>query len=338
MSGIYSYTQLSEPEFEKIAKTLAPVSIPIEQTPTWGKFDDALPERTFLGSFRYDDGERLVAIASATLYQQKGRNWIWIKRGPLYASEPNTQTVKKMCSTLKAQFSSVKGAPPLFIRLSSPTKTTPLLAPFEHTMYDETVVVDLTKTEDEILAGMSQSGRRGMRKAKKEELVVESFSGNKAVSLFEKHCYRVLKETAIRDHFGIHPLKMYITMLERLGESARLYVILHKKQIVAWAITTEYDQTVLYYYGGSDDKARDLHAPYLLHWQIIKDMKARNNKIYDFMGIAGKNYPSLAHVTTFKLKFSKDIVSVPPAYDLPLQPAKYRLLSLAIKAKRKLNR
>lgn len=334
MSAIYSYTQLDTAEFSRIKKALLPVAIPLEQSPDWGNFDNSLTERTFLGTFRYDEDERLIAIASATLYTQKGRNWIWIKHGPIFATEPNTETIKKMCSTFKTQFSSVHSIQPLFIRLSAAHQTPPLTPPFEHTMYDETVVIDLTKSEDEILSNMSQGGRRGIRKAEKNNLKVESLTGPAAATLFKERCYRILEETATRDGFGVHPVSLYTSLLDNLSDFTKLYTISDENNLLAWAITTEYGKHALYYYGGSTREARDLHAPYLLHWEIIKAMKARGNKTYDFMGIAGKNYPSLANVTTFKLKFSKEITQVAHTFDLPLKPIKYRLFTTLISLKR----
>ncbi len=336
MKNNFAFSQISANEFDSLARSLAPVKIPIEQTPLWGAFDESLPNRTFLGSFRYDDGDHLVAVASATLYQQKGRDWIWIKHGPLFAHEPNTEMIKKMCSTLKKQFSHIQNTTPLFVRLSLPNHINEVKQPFEHTMYDETVIIDLEKSDDEILAGMSQGGRRSLRKAQKETLAVHEYSGQDAVSEFKQHCYEILKETATRDRFGIHPESLYTNMLEKLPENAKLYTISHKNSVVAWAITTEYANHALYYYGGSNAAARDLHAPYLLHWEIMQKMKQRGNQSYDFMGIAGSNYPELASVTTFKLKFSKEATKVRPAYDLPLQPLKYRFMATAIKLKRKL--
>jgi hypothetical protein len=336
MSAIFSYTAINEQEFLKIAKALKPVRIPIEQSPSWGNFDNALPDRQFLGTFRYDEGDRLIAIASATLYRQKGRNWIWIKHGPLYAHVPNTATIKKMCSTLKQQFSSVKNVSPLFVRLSSPSQISDLKIPFEHTMYDQTVIVDLTKTEEVLFAEMSQSARQGIRKAEKAGVTIEEIPPQQ-FNTFGKELYPILSETASRSGFGVHGATLYQTMLEHLQPHVRLFVALVDKKPVAWAITSEFDDRALYYYGASNSQARDTHAPYLLHWHIIKAMKSRGIKEYDLMGIAGKNYPSLANVSTFKLKFSKNIVEIPEAYDLPLNGLKYTLLATAIKTKRKLS-
>jgi lipid II:glycine glycyltransferase (peptidoglycan interpeptide bridge formation enzyme) len=336
MSDLFSIKKITATEFDKLKSVLKPVKFPIEQTPMWGDFDNAISNRKFLGSYSYfDESGRLVALASATLYSQKGRDWIWIKHGPLFASIPNTQIIQKMCATLKNQFSTVDEFAPLFIRLSMPSRTKGLYLPFEHTMYDETVVLDLEKSEEELLAEMSQSGRQGYRKAMKNDIQVTEITENR-LKVFKNKCYPILEETGKRGGFGIHPLSLYIAMLEALKKNARLYCSYHNKKVVAWAITTEYDNQALYYYGGSNIEARDTSAPYLLHFEIIKAMKARGNKTYDFMGIAGKNYPSLANVTQFKLKFSKNIVKVPQAYDLPLQQLKYKLLTSAIKLKRKL--
>lgn len=335
MADTYTIKPVDEKEFTKLQKALLPVRVPLEQSPLWGSFDDSVAGREFLGSFACYDGDTFIALLSATLYRQKGRDWVWIKHGPLFAVVPNTEAVQKMCASLKSQFSSVNNARPVFIRLNMPTKNSPLVLPFEHTMYDQTVIVDLTQSEDEILAGMSQSGRRGVRSAQKTSTKVREVTDDPE-EFFTKHCYPILKETGQRDGFGIHPLKLYTSLLKTMPGSARLYVAEDNKEVLAWAITTEYNQQAMYYYGGSSAKARDSFAAYLLHWEIIKEMKARNNVSYDFMGIAGKNYEGLKNVTQFKIKFSKNIVDIPFTYDLPLQPLKYRLLAIAIKLNRKI--
>lgn len=335
MDTLINIEKISQSEFESLQKSLRPAIVPLEQSPIWGQFDDSNPGRSFLGSYKFTDKNGLLlAVGSATLYKQKGRDWIWFKHGPVFASIPNSEIVQKMCSALKEYFSSVDNLNPVFIRLSMPTKSSPLRLPFEHTMYDQTVIVDLTLSEDEILAGMSQSGRRGVRSSAKSNVVVEEITKDSS-RYFKEHCYPILKETGARDGFGIHPLSLYTSMLDELGKIARLYVAKSGSKVLAWAITTEYNSQAMYYYGGSSAEARDTFAAYGLHFEIIKDMKSRGNKTYDFMGIAGKNFEALKNVTQFKIKFSKNIVDVPFTYDLPLQPAKYKLLSISIKAKRR---
>ena len=334
---IYTFTELTDAEFLKYQSALLPNVVPLEQSPLWGKFNDDVAGRKNLGSFVYKENETLIALATAILYQEKGRNWIWIKHGPIFASTPNTEVIKKMCATLITQFGKAEFLNPVFIRVSLPNKTSPLVLPFEHTMYDETIVIELDKNEDELFAGMSQSGRQGVRKAAKYAVEVKEIIENKSAYFSEK-CYPILKETGSRDKFGIHPLSIYTTMLDKLSQASRLYVAVHEGTVEAWAITTEYNGVAMYYYGASSAKARETSAAYALQWEIIKVMKERDNNSYDLMGIAGEHFPTLKNVTQFKSKFSKNIVKVPFTYDLPIQPLKYRLLSVGLKAKRKISK
>jgi len=331
---IFTYTKLSETEFKKYQEALLPVVVPLEQSPAWGNFNNTVAGREFLGSFSYTNASgKLVALASAILYSDRGRSWIWIKHGPLFAHEPNTDTIKNMCSTLKEQFQTIQSIQPLFIRLSMSQGIDKLRPPFEHTMYDETVIVDLENTEDEILAGMSQSGRAGIRKSAKLGVTVREITQDRS-AFFAENCYPILRETGARDGFGIHPQTLYTSMLKELKNEARLYVATDKGKVEAWAITTEYNSQSMYYYGGSSAHARNTFAAYALHWEVIKEMRRRGNKTYDFMGIAGKNFEGLKNVTQFKIKFSKNIIKIPFTYDLPLQTLKYNLLSFILRAKR----
>ncbi len=336
MDTLIKIEKISADEFNSLQKSLLPAIVPLEQSPIWGKFDDSNPGRDFLGSYKFTDKNGLlIAIGSGTLYKQKGRDWIWFKHGPVFAKVPNTEVVDSICNSLKNYFSEVDNVKPIFIRLSMPTKSSLLKLPFEHTMYDQTIIVDLTLSEDKILAGMSQSGRRGVRSSLKSSVKIEEIDSERS-KYFKEHCYPILKETGARDNFGIHPISLYTSMLDGLGDIARLYVATNDSKVLAWAITTEYNSQSMYYYGGSSAEARDTFAAYGLHFEIIKDMKSRGNKTYDFMGIAGKNFGSLKNVTQFKIKFSKNIVDIPFTYDLPIQSAKYKLLSVSIKAKRRL--
>lgn len=336
MNNQISIKKIDQIEFAKIEKSLGSLAIPLEQSPTWGEFDNAIADREYLGIYGfYTTKSELIAVGGATLYKQKGRNWVWFKHGPVFTSVPNSETVQKMCTALKAHFTSEQTNQIMFIRLSTPTTCKSLVLPFEHTMYDQTVVIDLSQSEDEILKGMNQSGRRSLRDAQKAGIVVEEITEERS-NYFTSSCFPILQETGLRDGFGIHPLRSYISMLDTLKDVARLYVAKDGSEVLAWAITTEYGKQAVYYYGGSSAKARESSAAYLLQWEMIQAMKSRGNKTYDFMGIAGKNYEGLKNVTQFKTKFSKNIVDIPFTYDLPLRPLAYKSLALLIRAKRKL--
>lgn len=335
-AGNITISQITHEEFSLLQKKLK-ISTPIEQTPLWGAFDKTIKGRTYLGSYSCSLNEEIIGVFSATLYTERGRNWIWIKHGPLLTRELSQNETEKLCTALQRTFKVVDDKiKPMFIRLTLPTKAAQLKAPFEHTMYDQTVVADLTMSEDELFASMSQSGRQGVRKAAKAMVTVREVTQQTA-AFFAEHCYPILEETGVRDGFGIHPLATYTSMLDTLSSHAKLFVAEEDGAVGAWAITTEYDGKALYYYGASSHRARQTSAAYALHWEIMKEMKRLGCTEYDFMGIAGKHYPSLKNVTGFKMKFTKNVVSLPITYDLPLRKLGYRALALALRIKRKLH-
>lgn len=336
MSEKYQISSINRAEFERYTEAIKPVVTPIEQSPLWAGFESKISGREPLGAFKVMHRGRLVAIFSATLYKNRGRDWVWIKHGPLFASVPTSQIVQQVCSGLKSYFSRVRNVSPVFIRLSSPTKITGLKEPFEHTMYDQTVVVDLTKDQEELFLSFSQSVRQAVKKARRLKVEINELSKAEAVKNFDKHHYLILTETAKRAGFKVHPASLYKKMLEELWPNARLYEARYNDKVVAWAIVTEYQDTATYYYSASNQAARESEAQYLLQWQIITDLRARGLLRYDLMGIAGKHSPHLASVTGFKKKFAKNSIDVPQTYDLLIKPLAYYLITAGIKLRRRL--
>ncbi len=327
--------ELTTAEYEEAAR-LIKGNFPIEQAPPWLEFDAKLPERQSLGLFAYysQKSSTPLAIFSATKYTQPQYKLVWIKHGPLWTKEPGISELKEFVNDLKEFIG--KNAPDVtFVRLNLPTEPNATARPSIHNvMYDQTVIIDLTKSDEERLADMTQSGRRALRKAWKVSLDTEEL--NKVTDKNFINLYAILQETASRDGFGIHPKKLYLTMLSSLGKNARLFVIYHKKQPLAWAIITTYNQNAVYYYGASSQQARQLNAPYQLHWDIMQKLKKEGLKTYDFMGIASSSNLHLKNVSVFKEKFSRTIVSVAPSYDLVMKPARYKLLDLMRKTRRKI--
>jgi lipid II:glycine glycyltransferase (peptidoglycan interpeptide bridge formation enzyme) len=143
--------------------------------------------------------------------------------------------------------------------------------------------------------------------------------------------YQLLKKTAQRDDFGIHPKYFYETLLETFGENSRLFLAFSKdKKVIGGIIVIFYKDTATYYYGASDHAHRNLMAPYLLQWEAIREAKRRGMKYYDFLGIAppGDKNHSYAGITEFKKKFGGKEVSYPTAFDIVYKPMLYKLYRL----------
>lgn len=332
-----SFELLDDKSYNKIIQSHPEANWPIEQSPAWGDFQSQLGGRQHVGNFALLAGKKVVATASLLTMTMRGYSYVWVNNGPVILEAGlSTDTVVEAIKTLVRRHVTT---PPLFIRLCLPASmpvTKALKPAYSHSLLEKTTAIDLTQPEDSVLAAMKQGARRSIRKADKAGVSIKSFSGDEAVKLFPT-LYEIMRETAGRDGFSAHPKEAYVAMLEQLGDLAHLYVGYNADQKpVTWAIVTGYQRKAIYYYGASDAEARAIMAPYLMHWQIMRDMKAAGHVSYDFLGIGSAKYPGLEGVTQFKLKFGGPVIDYPPVYDLPLSAAKYKLWRTAQAARHKL--
>lgn len=230
-----------------------------------------------------------------------------------------------------------------------------------------TIIIDLTQTEEEILAQMKQKGRYNIKIAQKNNVSVHEYNtsvptpaGRSPIEQKISHkdpspqseglntFYELLKKTASRDRFHIHPKSHYEKMLKILGpNNAKLFLAKFNNQTVAAAIVTFYGDTATYYYGASDHDLRHLMAPYLLHFEIMRSAAAHGYKKYDLFGIAptyaneagtnlnqkihqthDKNHP-WSGVTEFKKKFGGKYIEYHEPREIILRPVWYWLYRFA---------
>lgn len=192
---------------------------------------------------------------------------------------------------------------------------------------ERTLVLDLDKSEDEILAQMKPKGRYNIGVAQKKGVVVKQLGADVPVPDFDAF-YKILEKTGERDEFGIHPKSFYKTLLETFAPQgmASLFLAYDKEEtIVAGIIVIFYGNTATYYYGASDYAHRNLMAPYALQWEAIREAKKRGMRYYDFLGIAptdNKKHP-WAGVTEFKKKFGGREKGFPKVFDVVYKPVLY---------------
>ena len=152
--------------------------------------------------------------------------------------------------------------------------------------------------------------------------------------IFATQLFPIMQETAERGGFQSFDSNYYETLLAVLGDRLNLLVAYRDGVPLSWLITTEYRKYSVYYFAGSTHEARTTFAPYLLLWEAFKMLKASGNTACGLTGIESENYPSLANVTAFKKNFSKNIVTVPTTYDIPLSRQRYALVASLLHARR----
>ena len=78
-------------------------------------------------------------------------------------------------------------------------------------------------------------------------------------------------------------------------------------------------------------------APYLMHWQAIKDAKEKGCKTYDLHGRARPEdeRSSWSGITRFKEQFGGEAVELLGSYDYINKPIHYQIFKFAEKTRRK---
>ncbi len=197
-----------------------------------------------------------------------------------------------------------------------------------------TAIIDLWLSEDEILALMKPKGRYNIRLAAKKWInITFPKKTNDNIKIF----HELSSETTKRDNFSWHSFEYYKKFLNLLEHSALIFASNEGRVIAAGIFTFNKNSSYYYYWAStSDSKYRNMMAPYLLQWSAIQHAKKIESKIYDFLWISGEwDYydASLAWVTDFKKKLSKNNPLVSESLIYLHSPLRYSLLNILRKLK-----
>lgn len=188
-----------------------------------------------------------------------------------------------------------------------------------------TLILNLEKTESELLAGMHQKTRYNIHLAEKKDLKIND---EKNLEAF----WSLMSQTGARDKFKLHAKSHYQQVLNSPLIFQRTAYL--NSVAVATAVFAKFGNTFTYLYGASDYAHRDLMAPYLLQWEGIKIGKSSGCRWYDFFGVApvtDGNYDlqhQYAGVTRFKLGFGGTPFQAPGTFDVVINSGKYKLYNI----------
>ncbi|GAB3548342.1 peptidoglycan bridge formation glycyltransferase FemA/FemB family protein [Arthrobacter tumbae] len=172
-----------------------------------------------------------------------------------------------------------------------------------------TLILDLSCTEDELLAGMSKKHRQYIRKSAREELEFREVTREEIPD-----CLTVYRETAERAGFGIHEDGYYLDIHQNLGAASPVYAAFQGRTMVAFLWLSASDHTAFELYGGMTEEGERLRANYALKWLAIREMKERGVERYDFNGLLNDG------VSKFKMGWAKHENLLMGTWDKPLSP------------------
>ncbi len=184
-----------------------------------------------------------------------------------------------------------------------------------------TLLLDLMKSEEQLLAQMHEKTRYNIRVGERHGIVVDTGTIEEFLTL--------MHETSARDKFRAHPDAYYRKMLGDHGDpdlKIFLRVARAEGKPLAAAIVCDFGDRRTYLHGASRYEDRAMMAPYVLQWELIKEAKAKGMRAYDFWGIASSesSHDPLFGVTRFKRGFGGEVLRYPSTIDLILKPWHYR--------------
>jgi lipid II:glycine glycyltransferase (peptidoglycan interpeptide bridge formation enzyme) len=217
------------------------------------------------------------------------------------------------------------------------------LRPAAHPLFTKyTFILDLTKSEEELLKNMHPKTRYNIKVAQKHGVKVIEDNSDKAFETYLK----LMQETTKRQKFYAHTENYHRTMWETLGvknqESNKLTAHLllanygpktndqRPKALAAWILFV-YKDSLYYPYGASSDEYRETMASNLMMWEAIKFGKKLGLKKFDMWGALeqnpDKNDPWYGF-HRFKQGYGGELTELAGSFDLVINPILYNIYKI----------
>jgi peptidoglycan pentaglycine glycine transferase (the first glycine) len=200
----------------------------------------------------------------------------------------------------------------------------------EQIQFRNTVVIELSASEEEMLARMKQKTRYNIRLAEKKGVTVRPGTVDDLSML-----YKMYAETSVRDGFVIRDEGYYQTVWKTFMQlstvrgrpSAQPLIAEVDNEPVAAIFLFSFAGRAYYVYGMSRNAHREKMPTYLLQWEAMKRAKTHGCKVYDLWGAPDEfnESDSLWGVFRFKEGLGGEVVRTLGAYDFAPNKIFYKL-------------
>jgi len=192
-----------------------------------------------------------------------------------------------------------------------------------------TLLMDLSKGDEELFAMMRRKTRQYIHKAERAGVVTEE---TRDLDRFMK----VLGAVATRDRFAIRSREYYERLLAAFGDRALLMIARLGEDDAGAMLLVRMADRAWELYGGWSGAHAEARPFYLLKWRAMLRMRQLGVRRYDMYGLAEGADDPLAGVENFKLGYGGDVVAWIGALETPVRRLLYPLWQLG--ARRRLAR
>ena len=258
--------------------------------------------------FAYDE-DKLVGAAQVLIRRLPLplRAFAYIPRGPLAEDEYKDEFLDKLAVLVKRDHHAVA--------LSIEPDTTAFEKPegwvraTNKVLSAETIMLDTTKSESDLLADMAKKTRQYIRKSG-ADVKIRQIKKREDI----EECLKIYQQTAARAGFNLHNTQYYLDVFIQMQDHSPIFAADNGEEIVAFLWLAISESTAYELYGGMNELGQDLRANYALKWHAIKKVKEWGLSHYDFGGLVAGG------VSNFKQGWASEVTVLAGTFDKPLSP------------------
>ena len=303
----------------------------------WGEWQESLGRQVFRFKVQGSSEETVAVVQLIKMPLPLKRYYLYAPYGPVVLDnfQFSISDFQTILNDLKLKFSDS-----VFIRFESKdssliTINSPLTSKSPNIQPAKTLVLDLEKSEPELLAAMHNKTRYNIKVAQKHGVEIkDEFEITNGHGLFFDEAIKLISQTANRQKFNTFPASYYKQMADRftLGNKSavklHIYKAVFQNELLATAFMMDFGKARTFLFGGSSEEHKNVMAPYLLHWQAITDAKKMGMSVYDFWGIETSSGETPGFVR-FKMGFAPENIEAVKeyggAYDFVINKHLYKL-------------
>lgn len=274
---------------------------------TWS-YDELRAGRDGISHLVVRKGGEVVAAAQARIVKVPviGAGIAYVRWGPLWrrrSLEACAGSFRQAVRALRNEYACKRG---LVLRLrptlfrESPCDFASILAEEGYSAGpeapDRTLLLDLTKSAEELRKGMRPHWRRYLKVAEKNNLEIVEGSDD---ALFEAFI-EIYRELVNRKAFAEpNDIREFRSIQERLPKEFKMRVLLCRAdgKLCSGLICSAIGDTAIYLFGATSNAGLKSRGSYLLHWRLIEWLKGARIATYDLHGINPATNPG-----TYKFK------------------------------------
>jgi len=153
----------------------------------------------------------------------------------------------------------------------------------------KTLIIDLNKTNKQLLENMKSKTRYNIRLAEKKKIEINIYSGKKTSNSVLKKFYQIWQKRRRQIKLPTPKFKEFV-FLRNAFENNFSLLTAEKSNLLAGLIILKYQTNAWYWHNGATQDGFSQFAPTLLTWEAIKLAKKIGCTKFDFEGVYDQRF------------------------------------------------